>query len=232
MAISGSMQPTCLFMMRISLVITLWMMAIGLRAQTKDAGLWMDVGFSQDVGERFELTISPEIRFDENLTRWSRLFADAAIEYKHNKRIALSAAYRAGVANDGVYIDGRHRVQYGLGLKEKWNDWSVQFQSRIQFALNAAWSDADVDFNSTWRNRLTVKYGGLKKTDLATSYELFNAVSAYQNLAFTNWRWTGQIARKINKKQSMVLGYLIQRDLTESPQHLDYVFLLSYKVEL
>ena len=51
--------------MRISLVITLWIIATGLRAQTKDAGLWMDVGFSQDVGERFELTISPEIRFDE-----------------------------------------------------------------------------------------------------------------------------------------------------------------------
>jgi hypothetical protein len=48
----------------------------------------------------------------------------------------------------------------------------------------------------------------------------------------TNWRWTAQVARKINKKQSVALGYLIQRDLTESPQHLDFVFLLSYKVEL
>lgn len=219
-------------MMRISLAFLLLLISACLCAQTKDAGLWMDVGFSRDVGERFELTISPEIRFDENLTRWSRLFADAALEYKYKKRISLSAAYRGGVANDGVYIDGRHRMQYGLGLKEKWNDWSLQFQSRVQFALNAAWSDADVDFNTTWRNRLTVKYGGLKKTDLATSYEIFNSVSAYQNLAFTNWRWTAQLARKINKKQSIALGYLIQRDLTESPQHLDYVFLLSYKVEL
>lgn len=218
--------------MRISLAFLLLLISACLCAQTKDAGLWMDVGFSRDVGERFELTISPEIRFDENLTRWSRLFADAALEYKYNKRISLSAAYRGGVANDGVYIDGRHRMQYGVGLKEKWNDWSLQFQSRVQFALNAAWSDADVDFNTTWRNRLTVKYGGLKKTDLATSYEIFNSVSAYQNLAFTNWRWTAQLARKINKKQSIALGYLIQRDLTESPQHLDYVFLLSYKVEL
>lgn len=218
--------------MRISLAFALLLIVTCLRAQTKDAGLWMDVGFSQEVGERFELTFNPEIRFDENLTRWSRLFADAAIEYKHNKRISLSATYRAGVANDGVYIDGRHRVQYGLSLKQKWNDWTVHYQSRLQFALNAAWSDADVDFNSTWRNRVALKYGGLKKTALATSYEVFNSVSAYQNLAFTNWRWTAQIARKINKKQSIALGYLIQRDLTESPQHLDYVFLLSYKVDL
>jgi hypothetical protein len=154
------------------------------------------------------------------------------LEYKYNKRISLSAAYRGGVGNDGVHIDGRHRVQYGLGLKQKWSDWSVQYQSRVQFALNAAWSDADVDFNTTWRNRITLKYGGLKKTDLATAYEIFNSVSAYQDLALTNWRWTAQVSRKINKKQAVSFGYLIQRDLTESPQEMDYVILVSYKVEL
>jgi hypothetical protein len=218
--------------MRISLAFVLFLGASRVFAQTKDAALWMDAGFSREMGDRFELTVSPEIRLDENLTRWSRLFADFSLEYKYNKHISLSAAYRGGVGNDGVHIDSRHRMQYGLGLKQKWNDWSVQYQSRVQFALNAAWSDSDVDFNTTWRNRLTVKYGGLKKTDLATAYEIFNSVSAYQELAMTNWRWTAQVARKINKEQSVSVGYLIQRDLTESPQHLDFVFLLSYKVEL
>ena len=218
--------------MRISLAVALLLGAAQMFAQTKDAGLWMDLGFSREMGDRFELTVSPEIRLDENLTRWSRLFADVSLEYKYNKHISLSGAYRGGVGNDGVHIDSRHRMQYGLGLKQKWNDWSVQYQSRVQFALNAAWSDSDVDFNTTWRNRLTVKYGGLKKTDLATAYEIFNSVSAYQELAMTNWRWTAQVARKINKEQSVSVGYLIQRDLTESPQHLDFVFLLSYKVEL
>ena len=201
-------------------------------AQTKDAGLWIDAGFSRELGERFDLSVSPEIRLDENLTRWSRLFADASLEYKYNKHFSLSAAYRGGLRNDGVQVDGRHRMQYGLGLKQKWDDWTLHYQSRVQFAINAAWSDADVDFNTTWRNRVTVKYGGLKRTDLSTSYETFNAVSAYQELAWTNWRWTAQVARKISKKQSATLGYLIQRDMTDSPQHLDFVFLLSYKVEL
>ncbi len=201
-------------------------------AQTKDAGLWVDAGFSRELGERFDLSVSPEIRLDENLTRWSRLFADASLEYKYNKHFSLSAAYRGGLRNDGVQVDGRHRMQYGLGLKQKWDDWTLHYQSRVQFAINAAWSDADVDFNTTWRNRVTVKYGGLKRTDLSTSYETFNSVSAYQELAWTNWRWTAQVARKISKKQSAALGYLIQRDMTDSPQHLDFVFLLSYKVEL
>lgn len=192
----------------------------------------MDLGVSRELGDRFELTVSPELRLYENLSRWSRLFADASLEYNHNKHISLSAAYRGGVGNDGVHVDGRHRMQYGLGLKQKWNDWTFQYHSRVQFALNAAWSDADVDFNTTWRNRVTMKYGGLKKVDFATAYEVFNAVSAYQEMALTNWRWTANVSRKISKKQSASLGYLIQRDLTESPQHIDFVILLSYKVEL
>jgi len=218
--------------MRISLLLFVLFSSARLWSQTKDAGLWIDAGFSRELGERFELSVSPEIRLDENLTRWSRLFADASLEYKYNKHFSLSAAYRGGLRNDGVQVDGRHRMQYGLGLKQKWDDWTLHYQSRIQFAINAAWSDADVDFNTTWRNRVTVKYGGLKKTDLSTSYETFNAVSAYRELAWTNWRWTAQVARKISKRQSAALGYLIQRDMTDSPQHLDFVFLLSYKVEL
>ena len=192
----------------------------------------MDIGLCRELGERFELSVSPELRLNENLTQWSRLFADVSFEYKYNKHFSLSAAYRGGAGNDGAHVDGRHRMQYGLGVKQKWNDWTVQYHSRVQFALNAAWSDADVDFNTTWRNRVTVKFGGLKKTDLSTAYEIFNAISAYQETAFTNWRWTSQVARKITKNQIASLGYLIQRDMTDSPQHLDFVFLLSYKVEL
>ena len=218
--------------MRISLFLVWVLYASRMVSQTEDAGLWMDVGVSRELGERFELSVSPEFRLDENISRWSRLFGDVSLEYKYNKHVSLSAAYRGGAGNDGVHVDGRHRMQYGLGFKQKWSDWTFQYQSRVQFALNPAWSDADVDFNTTWRNRLTVKYGGLKKTDLASAYEIFNAVSAYQEMAFTNWRWTAQVTRKVNKKQSASVGYLIQRDLTDSPQHIDFVFLLSYKVEL
>lgn len=219
-------------MMRISLTSVFLFCSAFVFSQTKDAGLWMDVGLSRELGEHFELSVSPEIRLDENISRWSRLFGDVSLEYKYNKHLSLSAAYRGGAGNDGVHIDGRHRMQYGLGVKQKWEDWTFQYQSRVQFALNAAWSDADVDFNTTWRNRVTIKNNGLKKIDLSTSFESFNAISAYQDLVLTNWRWMSQVSRKINKGQSAAVGYLIQRDLTESPQHLDFVILLSYKVEL
>ncbi len=192
----------------------------------------MDVGLSHELNNRIEISVSPEVRFDENISRWSRLFVDIGAEYKASKNISLQAAYRGGVGNDGVQIDGRQRIQYGISFKEKWNDWTIQLFSRAQYSVTGGLGDSDADFTTIWRNRASMKYGGLKKTDLSSSFELFNSISAYQNLALTNWRWTAQVSRKITKKQAVSVGYLIQRDLTESPQEMDYVFLLSYKVEL
>jgi hypothetical protein len=218
--------------MRISLLLFLLLSSATLWSQSNDAGLWMDVGLSRELNDRLEITVSPEVRFDENITRWSRLFVDVGAEYKASKNFSLQAAYRGGIGNDGVHVDGRQRMQYGVAVKEKWNDWTVQLLSRAQFSMTGGLGDADVDFTTIWRNRASLKYGGLKKTDLSSSFELFNSISAYQDLALTNWRWTAQVSRKINKKQAVSFGYLIQRDLTESPQEMDYVILVSYKVEL
>jgi hypothetical protein len=218
--------------MRISLLLFLLLSSATLWSQSNDAGLWMDVGLSRELNDRLEITVSPEVRFDENITRWSRLFVDVGAEYKASKNFSLQAAYRGGIGNDGVHVDGRQRMQYGISFKEKRDDWTFQFHSRAQFSMSGVLSDADADFTTIWRNKAGLKYGGLKKTDLSSSFELFNSLSAYQDLALTNWRWTAQVSRKISKKQSFSLGYLIQRDLTESPQEMDYVVLVSYKVEL
>lgn len=218
--------------MRISLLLSVLLSCVRVWSQSNDAGLWMDVGLSHELNNRIEISVSPEVRFDENISRWSRLFVDIGAEYKASKNISLQAAYRGGVGNDGVQIDGRQRIQYGISFKEKWNDWTIQLFSRAQYSVTGGLGDSDADFTTIWRNRASMKYGGLKKTDLSSSFELFNSISAYQNLALTNWRWTAQVSRKITKKQAVSVGYLIQRDLTESPQEMDYVFLLSYKVEL
>jgi hypothetical protein len=218
--------------MRTRLLLFLVLSSSKFWSQTNDAGLWVDVGLSRELNDRVEITLSPEVRLDENISRWSRLFVDVGAEYKASKKFSLQAAYRGGIGNDGVHVDSRQRMQYGIAMKEKWNDWTIQLLSRAQFSMTGGLGDADADFTTIWRNRASVKYGGLKKTDLSSSFELFNSISAYQDLALTNWRWTAQVSRKITKKQAVSVGYLIQRDFTESPHQMDYVVLVSYKVEL
>lgn len=207
-------------------------MSVGLCAQYRDAGLWLDVSASHELNKRLEVSLSPEIRLNQNMTQWSRLFADVGAEYKLDKHFSLHAAFRGGWGNDGIHVDPRRRWQTGFSVRHKWDDFSVQWLSRAQYTAVGALSDTDADFVTLWRNRMSVKYTGLKRTDLATSFELFNSMGRYQELALQNWRWIAQVSRKITKKQSVVLGYLIQRDLTKSPRAMDYVLLLSYKVEL
>lgn len=217
--------------MRIRLCLIGLVLSFRSLSQTKDAGLWADLGMSKELTDRLEFSLSPEIRLDENLSRWSRCFADAGLEYKMNKRFSMGGTYRGGWSNDGVHVDYRQRVQYGWTWKEKLDDVIVQVQSRAQLSL-AGRTDADVDFVSVWRNRAGLKYTGLKKLDLASSFEMFNSISRFNRFEARNWRWIISATRKLSKKQSIAVGYLIQRDLTESPQEIDYVILLSYKVEL
>ena len=219
-------------MTRISLFFLVLFLVFKMNAQTADAGLWVDASLSRELTDNLSLTLSPEIRLDENMTRWARGFFDLGAEYRVSKRVSMSATYRGGWANDGVHIDSRQRVQYGVSAKDKRGDFVLQYQTRFQASLSGVASDADADFVSVWRNRAGVKYTGLKRLDVSTSFEVFNSVSSYTPLALENWRWMSQVTRKISKKQSATVGYLIQRDLTESPQEIDYVILLSYKVDL
>lgn len=219
-------------MTRISLFFLVLFLVFKMNAQTADAGLWVDASLSRELTDNLNLTLSPEIRLDENMSRWARGFFDLGAEYRVSKRVSMSATYRGGWANDGVHIDSRQRVQYGVSAKDKRGDFVLQYQTRFQASLSGAASDADADFVSVWRNRAGVKYTGLKRLDVSTSFEVFNSVSSYTPFALENWRWMFQATRKISKKQSATVGYLIQRDLTESPQEIDYVILLSYKVDL
>lgn len=218
--------------MRISLLLFGWCFPLVLISQVRDAGLWLDVAVDKELTKRLDVSFSPEIRLNENMTQWSRLFADVSADYKLDKHFSMHAAFRGGWGNDGIHVDARRRWQTGFSVRRKWDDFTLQWLSRAQYTTVGPLGDSDADFVTLWRNRMSVKYTGLKKTDIATSFELFNSINRYQDLALHNWRWIAQVSRKISKKQSVVLGYLIQRDLTKSPRAMDYVLLLSYKVEL
>jgi hypothetical protein len=200
--------------------------------QYRDAGLWASFSLKADINKKLSLDVSPEIRLNENLTQLSRAFIDYGAQYKINKLLFATATWRGGQANAGEYFETRRRVQLGLGAKKKLEDFVVTFQSRGQLSTNPNRVETDVDFNTTWRNKVAVKYEAKKKLDISTSFELFHQEGRIQSLELTDWRWTAGVERRINKSQSFELGYLIQKSILDSPQELDFVFLLSYKMEL
>ena len=79
------------------------------------------------------------------------------------------------------------------------------------------------------RNKFGVKYEGVKKYTFSTSYEFFNSVALVNRLEWQNWRWTIEAERKLNKRNFISLGYLIQKDLKSSVPASDFVVLVGYK---
>ena len=219
-------------MTRISVLIISSLLALSAGAQFRDAGLWVDYSLSTEFKKDFEFSISPEIRLDENLSRLARAFADVGAQYKITKQFFVSVTYRGGMRNDGEFYDPRHRFQFGLGIRRKAGDFTFTYQPRWQAAVKASSSENDADFVTTMRNKLQVKYTGLKGIDLSTSFEVFNNSTNYQGFVLQNWRWVGDIEKKINKQNSFSLGYLIQKSLLDSPQQIDFVILASYKMQL
>ncbi len=201
-------------------------------AQFKDAGMWTDFTCSVDLNKKWQVAASPEVRLNENFSRVSRAFVDLGAQYKYNKHLFLSLTYRGGAAQLTDYFETRQRLQFGVAYKNKIHDFTLALQSKWQAAVRSLSPESDADFITTMRNKLQVKYTGLKGIDLATSFELFNNTKQYQQFVLTNWRWIATVDKKINKTNSISLGYLIQKSLLDSPQKIDYVLLLSYQINL
>jgi hypothetical protein len=219
-------------MIRSSFLIISILFAVPVFSQHKDAGLWADCGLTWSPEKRWEFGLAPEIRLDENLSRLSRLFVDAQVQYKLSKEVFITAVYRQGIANSGEFYEMRQRVLTGIGMRQKFGQFTCTITSRWQASLSGLGAESDADFVTTWRNRLQVKYGGLKKTDLSGSFELFNSSSVYGALELQSWRGILSLQRKLDKRTSVSVGYLVQKSLNDSPQEMDFVILASFSKEL
>lgn len=202
------------------------------QAQLRDAGLWTGFSANGQWSKKVEFNLGAEVRLRENLTEMSRVFYESGAEYKLRKWLDISATYRGGTANNNPYFDYRQRLQFGLAAKKKFNNFAITFQSRWQVGINGPASENDADFYTTHRNKIQMKYTGLKGLDLSSSFELFNNASNYQGYVLQNWRWSASAEKKINKRNYISVGYLIQKSLLDSPQEIDYVVLVNYKYDI
>jgi hypothetical protein len=159
-------------------------------------------------------------------------FSDFGVQYKLPGKLSVQAVYRIGYRSPMLEPELRQRLQFGLGYKVELNDWSLNVASRYQAALRLIADDGDPDFISTWRNKVSVKYAGFKKWELGSAFELFNSQSEDRTLDLTDWRCTISAEYKINKRNFISVGYLIQKNLVSRVPELDYVGLLSYKLIL
>lgn len=201
-------------------------------SQERDVGLWAGFSLNSEVIKNLDLSFSPEIRLKENMGEVASYFTDLSGQYKINKNVYLSAGYRIGGRNSGDFYNLRQRVQLGIAFRKKFKDFTFSWSPRWQASILGYGSENDGDFMTTLRNRFKIVYGGWKKYDLAGSFEFFNATTAYSAPYLQSWRFITSVERDLKNGQSVSLGYLVQRDLTESPREMDFIFLVNYSLRL
>lgn len=195
-------------------------------SQVRDAGLWMDVNNKFDVGKGLDANIDPEIRMDENITRLNSFISDFGLTKKISPYFSAQAEYRIGAKREETWYNLRHRIALRLTAKKDVGNFTLSLAGRYQLATHNAGTSDDLDLRNTRRLKATVKYGGIKKWDIASSFEGFNET---EYTLLSDWRWQINLERKISKKKSVTFGYQIQKEI--SSQDMDFIFLLSYKYE-
>lgn len=219
--------------LRSIIVFCLTVLTIAGYGQYKDAGMWASGQLEYAFNKKTEFSFSPEIRLNENYTRWRNIFSDVSVSYKLQKGLSAEFTYRFGYRNNVVDgISYRQRLQFGLGYKIKWRDFSFSWLSRYQASVVAAGSDRDADFITNWRNKFSVRFDGVKKYEFSSAFEFFHGQAEGNVLYWQDWRWTGAVERKINKRNYIGVGYLIQKDLTAAIPAYDFVTTLNYKYVL
>jgi Protein of unknown function (DUF2490) len=202
------------------------------RAQEVDNGLWLNPSFEYKGLKKVDFELSPELRWDEDVTRLRSRQIDFKGRYNMKKDFFAGLSVRVGSIQRNSGWQPRQRIQLNGGKKWKPGDFRIGYTSKIQFSFASKTRARDADFNSNFRNKLSVSYNGIKKFTLGFSFELFHGLSDGEFLELQDWRFVSEGEYKINKRNFVGLGYLIQHKIQPGIDQRDRVVLLSYKFVL
>jgi long-subunit fatty acid transport protein len=201
-----------------------------LYAQVNDAGLWTSINIDKKISKKFSISLSEEIRFNENISEMGSIFTDAGINYKINKIIRISGNYRFINKRriDDSYSQ-RHRYYFDFSIRTKFQYFTLMFRTRYQSQYKDIYSSPDGKVAENYiRNKLTIKYELDKKWSFYGSFEMFSPLRTYDKILFDNLRYNAGIEYSINKMHSIDLSYLIQKEYNVKNPWTDYVICVGY----
>jgi len=158
-------------------LILLFLILLGLlqaQAKTKRFGTWIEAEIAKDIFKKFEFTLEPEIRLQDNFSV-DEYMINGKLTFKPAKFIRLSGAYRfiTDVKNKGN--ERFHRFGFDVTGRKKWKRLEASIRARL---TNYADFDSNNNKNNYLRYRLKFEYDIPNcKFRPFTSYELFHLLS-------------------------------------------------------
>lgn len=203
-------------------------------AQVNDAGMWIGLDLEKKLGNGLTLQFSDEIRMNENISEVGTWFNEIGLDYKINKMISASIAYRLIQKRrvDDSYST-RHRYLINLNFKEKFGNFNFTFRTRYQSQYTDVLSSENGKSPDNYvRTRMVVKYDANRKYTPFLSGETFFYLNHPEGVVFDNYRVSGGISYEWNKKSSLNLGYMMDREINVSDPWTNYIITLSWEQRL
>lgn len=206
--------------------------SLTLFAQVNDAGLWISLGAKKEITKKINLSAENELRFNENITELRTAFVDLSGDFKVNDFIKLGINYRFGNRKqENNTMQLRQRWAFDLMLKTKVKELAIEYRSRFQQSIESiSAGEFDIEFNRTFRNKISFEHKVYKKTDADISAEIFSSKKDGVH-RLSDVRLTTGLSYKLKKRKIIKLGYLLQTELQQANPARDFVIVIGYKYE-
>lgn len=217
----------------------LLLVCIPLSSQNDDFGIWSSVEITKKL-KKIELNGELEFRMRDNLQNIARLSGKVGAEYRIIKPLKIGAAYQYIHFYDVEYSDYQPRNRFIAYLqgRQKWGDFTFSLRERIQVTTkdesDRIKSSGKIDTYKmnpdwVWRNRLKIAYDIPKsKITPAVSAESFYQLNNPDGNVFEGMRYTLSGTYKINKKQSVELFGLYDKEMNVNNPENRYVVGAAY----
>jgi len=203
-------------------------------AQQRDAGVWTAISVETGVVKHLTLSVSQELRLNENATEINKWLSEAGLQYKISKHLKASVNYRFTMKNNlnNRFTPG-HRWFIDIKADRKEKPFLFQFRTRFQEEIKQIGRAPDggiPGYHS--RNKLSVGLDLDRKWEPFVSVELFTPLFAQQPVLFDDIRTAAGLDIKIAKKQKLELYYMIQRELHTGDPLTDFIGGVGYSFKL
>jgi hypothetical protein len=173
-------------------------------AKTEKFGTWIELSFSKEFLKRFEFSIIPEFRLQDDFTVDEYIF-EGRLQYKPLKYLSLATSYRYGI---NVKKSGNESAQHVVfDVTGKTGVQRFDGSLRLRFT-----NDAETELiqweNFYLRPRAKIGYN-IKawKTDPYISYEFYYD---FENNQIFKGRYDFGVSRKIGKYHEIEVYYRLQ----------------------
>lgn len=205
-----------------------------LYSQNRDAGLWISANFEAKLVKKVSLSLSQELRFNQNISELGVAFTDVGIDYKLNKHFQFAADYRF-IQRRRVddYYSFRHRFYVDIKYSKKLKPFELSLRSRFQDQLSDIGRSADGGVPEYYlRNKISLKWDNQSALSPYISIELFTPLNSPETVAFNDIRSTAGCEYSISKHHKLDLFYMIQKEINTSDPLTDFVLGLGYYYKL